>query len=66
MPDQEILKVLADPATTHWTRHALTSALQRDPIDALHDAQLIARLLADRAETVLRNDIERLRLEDRR
>lgn len=66
MANHEILKVLSDPSTTHWTRHALTEAMKRDPIDALHDAQLIARLLLDRADAALRSDIERMREEGNR
>lgn len=44
----KILATLANPATTYWLRDALKSALVRDPVDALHDAEELAALLQDR------------------
>jgi hypothetical protein len=40
--------VLSDPATSHWLRDALRSAIERDLVDAAHDAELLAKVLADR------------------
>jgi hypothetical protein len=45
--------VLKDPSASHWLKNALSSALQRDPIDAFHDAELLARLLRERADGLL-------------
>jgi len=44
----DVLEVLADPATSYWLRDALKSAFQRDPVDALADAELLTALLSQR------------------
>ena len=41
--------ILADPAASYWLKNALRAALTRDTVDAAHDAQALARLLAERA-----------------
>ena len=48
MPTDTILATLADPSTTYWLRDALKSALARDPLDALRDAETLASLLRER------------------
>ena len=40
--------ILADPAASRWLRDALRSALVRDPVDAANEAEVLARVLADR------------------
>jgi len=40
--------VIADGTTSEWLRTALQSALQRDPVDALNDALLLAGFLEER------------------
>jgi hypothetical protein len=37
--------ILQSPGTTHWMRTSLQSALLRDPLDALHDAETLATAL---------------------
>ena len=37
--------VLADQAASVWLRSALQSALERDPVDALNDALVLAAAL---------------------
>lgn len=37
--------ILADEASSSWIRCALTSALKRDPVDALNDVPLLAAAL---------------------
>lgn len=37
--------VLADEASSSWMRWALMSALERDPVDALNDALVLAAVL---------------------
>jgi hypothetical protein len=37
--------ILADQAASAWLRSALQSALERDPVDALNDALLLAAAL---------------------
>ena len=45
--------VLADPAASYWLKTALRSALCRDPVDAAHDSEILARLLAERCDKIL-------------
>lgn len=44
-----INNILNDPLASNWIKDALRSALDRDPIDAANDAELLASLLASRA-----------------
>lgn len=37
--------VLADPAASRWLKQSIESALQRDPVDALNDALVLAAVL---------------------
>lgn len=46
------MQVLGDRAASSWLRSALQSALDRDPVDALNDALLLAAVLDAR----LRNE----------
>jgi hypothetical protein len=46
-------EVLADPAASFWLRTALRSALRRDPVDAAHDSEILARLLDERCDQIL-------------
>jgi hypothetical protein len=41
-----------DPATSFWLLRALDVAAQRDPIDALADAELLAQILRARLHTI--------------
>ena len=50
----EIDHVLADPAASVWLRDALRSALDRDPVDAANDAEVLAQLLDQRCQEMLR------------
>lgn len=45
-------ELLADPASSKWVRLALRSALDRDPVDAANDAEVLARVLARRLEVL--------------
>ena len=51
--DDEIRAICSDPSLSYWLRNALTSALERDPVDAAHDAGLLALVLDRRATQVL-------------
>lgn len=46
-------EVLADPAASFWLQAALRSALYRDPVDAAHDSEILARLLGQRCDAIL-------------
>lgn len=42
--------LLASPAASFWLRGCLSSALDRDPVDAANDAELLASVLISRAD----------------
>ena len=50
---QEITNTLHDPACRTWLRDALSTALPRDPVDALADAEHLVHLLRLRLDTVI-------------
>lgn len=53
----EIDQVLDDPAASYWLKAALRAALSRDPVDAAHDAVVLARLLERRCRDILREGL---------
>jgi hypothetical protein len=50
--DDEIRQILSGPGTSTWLKNALTSALDRDPVDAVNDAELLAMVLGHRADQI--------------
>jgi hypothetical protein len=38
-------QVLADPSTSFWLKSTVQTALDRDPVDALNDALVLAAIL---------------------
>jgi hypothetical protein len=46
-------EILDDPSASDWLKGALRSAIERDPVDALNDALLLAATLEERLRTVL-------------
>jgi len=50
--DAEIRVLLQDPSISYWLRNALTSALERDPVDAAADAGLLSAVLDRRADEI--------------
>ena len=48
-----IEEVLSDPAASFWLKDALRAALARDPVDAAHDSEVLARLLERRCRAIL-------------
>ena len=42
-----VTAVLESPETSSWLHHALISAMERDPVDAARDANLLVGLLTD-------------------
>ena len=50
--DNEIRQILNGPGTSHWLKNALTTALDRDPVDAVNDAELLAMVLGYRADKI--------------
>lgn len=50
--DDEIRQILQGPGTSSWMKVALSTALNRDPVDAVNDAELLAMVLGHRAEQI--------------
>jgi len=46
--------ILTDQEASEWLKSALRSALERDPVDAANDAEVLAQLLEERADRILR------------
>lgn len=46
-------RVFRDESVSKWLKLALQSALERDPVDALNDALLLAGILEERLRDVL-------------
>ena len=40
--------VLNDPTISHWLKSSLSSALNRDPLDAANDAEMLLLILSQR------------------
>jgi hypothetical protein len=51
-PDVQAL--LASPSSSVWLKVALQSALERDPVEAARDAELLAEVLSGRVGAALR------------
>ena len=49
----EIQAILEDPSASDWLKIALTEAIERDPVDGLNDALLLAQALDDRLRETL-------------
>ncbi|MHB8474769.1 MAG: hypothetical protein ACYDBZ_00590 [Steroidobacteraceae bacterium] len=47
-PQPKGQEILADPQASEWLKSALKSATERDPIDALNDALVLAATLEAR------------------
>ena len=46
---QEAIKVSKDPAASDWLKLALLQAINRDPVDAAKDVEVLSRILEQRA-----------------
>lgn len=45
--------ILAAPDTSFWLKDVLRAALERDPVDAAKDAEVLATVLKNRADDML-------------
>ncbi len=48
--------ILDDLAASFWLKNALRSALNRDPVDALNDAELLVVALKERLDFVFNEE----------
>jgi len=53
MLTEKIKKVLADPAASFWLKRAIEENLNRDPVDAANDAEVLYDVLEERCHLVL-------------
>ncbi len=60
--DDEIRFMLKDPSLSYWLVNAMTTALERDPVDAANDAGLLSMILDKRATTLLEKQAALMRL----
>ena len=51
--DEEIRQLLGDPCLSDWFKCALLSALDRDPVDAANEADLLCGALDRRAQALV-------------
>jgi hypothetical protein len=51
--DGDIRLMLDDPSLSHWFINAMKTALERDPVDAANDAEILALVLERRAASCL-------------
>ena len=52
MPTIDLNGILENPSSSFWLKQALRSALDRDPLDAARDAEILAYLLTTRADKI--------------
>jgi hypothetical protein len=52
-------EILEDPGVSCWLKDAIKTAYQRDPVDALHDARRLLKMLAERYTRIV-NRVEPL------
>jgi hypothetical protein len=45
--------ILSDPSASSWLKSALLSALNRDPVDALNDAEILREALQAKLDAAL-------------
>ena len=50
-------EILADPSISYWLKDALKTAYERDPVDALHDAHWLLKMLGERYTQVVNRDL---------
>ena len=54
---QQALKVADDPAVSDWLKRSLIEAINRDPVAAAKDADILRSILSLRAEAVQQNAV---------
>ncbi len=45
-------EVMDDPTASHWLKWAISTAVTRDPVDAVNDAEWLAEWLRGRLEEI--------------
>ena len=56
MLNMTLKEILADPSISYWLKDAIRTAYERDPVEAMRDAQRLLKMLGDRyVQIVTRN-----------
>lgn len=63
-PTVSVGEALEAPSTSYWLKAAILSSLERDPVDAATDAELLSAILETRAQATLVNSHNLRRDED--
>lgn len=53
MAHPEIVRTLADPSVSFWVKDALKTAVDRDPLDCLDDAELLVEIFTKVCDSAL-------------
>lgn len=46
-------KILVDPSASDWLKTTLNAALERDPVDAVNDAEILLKALIEKLDAIL-------------
>ena len=46
-------EIVADPSISYWLKDAIRTAYERDPVEALHDARWLLKMLGERYAQVV-------------
>ncbi|ANJ76581.1 hypothetical protein PQH03_28655 [Ralstonia insidiosa] len=52
LTDMKVQQVLNDPSTSDWLKNALRAQLERDPVDAANDADVLAEIFRSKLAEV--------------
>lgn len=51
-------EIINDPASSFWLKEAIGKCLERDPVDALNDAETLVAVLKTRLDSVVARSAE--------
>jgi hypothetical protein len=46
-------EILEDPCISYWLKDAIRTAYEQDPVDALHDARRLLKMLGERCTQIV-------------
>ncbi len=49
-------EILADPGISYWLKDAIKTAYERDPVEAIHDAHRLLKILGERYTQIVNRD----------
>ena len=51
--DTSVDRIILDPTTSYWLQDALVVLRQRDPVDAVNDAEMLADIMRERFDAMV-------------